>query len=287
MAILPRVSAAAAALLLCAAGTAGAAEPPGSTPLPTMALWTMTSLTPAERDAALRIDALTLPTPGELFAAIGKTGSKPSWASQYRPPISANFPSRYQTALNLGALIADGFIAVEAQDGQQVKNIGRDIVALAKTLGVSESVVARGKSITDFAENNEWGTLKEELEATQNEVKLAMAEQRDENLVTLVSTGAWVRGTEVVSGVILAEYSPQSARLLRQPAIVAFLRSKLETLPPRIREDATVAMVTARLADLEKLVGFPIDNPPAADGVRAVNEAAAAIVRDLAGRKQP
>ena len=37
-------------------------------------------------------------------------------------------------ALNLGGLIADGYIAVEAEDAQQVKNIGADIMALAKPL---------------------------------------------------------------------------------------------------------------------------------------------------------
>ena len=46
-------------------------------------------------------------------------------------------------ALNLGTLIADGYIAVEAHDGQQVKNIGKDVLALAKKLSVSQSVLAR------------------------------------------------------------------------------------------------------------------------------------------------
>ena len=40
-----------------------------------------------------------------------------------------------------GVFIADGFIAVEAKDGQQVKNIGSDIIKLAKALGVSEAVL--------------------------------------------------------------------------------------------------------------------------------------------------
>jgi hypothetical protein len=62
------------------------------------------------------------------------------------------YRNRAQIALNLGGLIADGFIAVEAQDGQQVKNIGTDIIKLAKALGVSENVLSRGKSINEFAE---------------------------------------------------------------------------------------------------------------------------------------
>jgi len=232
---------------------------------------------------AVRLDSFSLPTAGELFAAIGKTG-KPSWASQYREPIPSSYSSRYRAALNLGTLIADGFIAVEAQDGQQVKNTGRDIMALAKTLGVSDRVLARGKSITDFAEANEWSTLKEELEATQNEVKQAMADQQDQDLVTLVSAGAWIRGLQVITGVVLAEYSPESARLIRQPGIVAFLRARLGALPPRIREDAAVAVVTERLGEIEKMVSFAAPETPAAESVRALNEVAAGLVKTLSTR---
>src|SRR5437660_12607714 len=119
---------------------------------------------------AVRSDSISIPTPGELFTALEKPG-KPNWTGQYRGPILMTYRNRAQIALNLGGLIADGFIAVEAKDSQQVKNIGSDIIKLAKALGVSEHLLGRGNSINEFAENNEWDTLQEELEATQNEVK--------------------------------------------------------------------------------------------------------------------
>src|ERR1700730_5593843 len=90
---------------------------------------------------ATSVDALTVPTPGEFFKAIEK-GGKPNWTSEYRPPISIKSTDRAQMALNLGTLIADGYIAVEAHDGQQVKNVGKDVLALAKKLSVSQSVLA-------------------------------------------------------------------------------------------------------------------------------------------------
>src|SRR6516225_8424515 len=74
---------------------------------------------------ATRTDSITVPTPGELFAALSKTG-KINWSAQYRGPIPMTYSDRAQIALNLGGLIADGFIAVEAKDGQQVKNTGSD-----------------------------------------------------------------------------------------------------------------------------------------------------------------
>src|SRR5258707_9393277 len=54
-------------------------------------------------------------------------------------------------------LIADGFIAVEAKDGQQVKNIGSDIIKLAKALGVSEKLLGRGSSINERSEERRVG----------------------------------------------------------------------------------------------------------------------------------
>src|ERR1700739_2097180 len=156
-------------------------------------------LTEAEQKAAVAIDSLTVPTPGEFFKAIDKPGN-PSWASQFRPPTPIGGVNRAQMALNLGTLIADGYIAVEAQDGQQVKNIGQDVLALAKKLRVFDSVLARGKIITQFAEDVSWDQLNEELEATQNEVKKALEENRDNDLITLVTIGGVAHGATTGTG---------------------------------------------------------------------------------------
>src|ERR1700758_4521083 len=150
-------------------------------------------------------------------------------------------------ALNLGTLIADGYIAVEAHDGQQVKNVGKDVLALAKKLSVSPSVLARSESISQFAENDQWDQLNEELEATQNEVKKALEENRDTDLITLVSLGGWIRGTEVVTSLVLQNYNAETAKLLRQPALVGYLRGKLDQLPTRLRQDKLVVKVNSDL----------------------------------------
>src|SRR5450755_2280108 len=185
---------------------------------------------------AIKTDSLTIPTPGELFAALEKPG-KPDWAAQYRTPIPMTYRNRGQIALNLGGLIADGFIAVEAQDSQQVKNIGTDIIKLAKALGVSENVLSRGNSINEFAENSEWDALQEELEATQNEVKTSMQSNQDQDYVILVSLGGWIRGTQVVSGSVLANYNEASAKVLRQPALVSYIQSKVKEMSPDLQKD--------------------------------------------------
>lgn len=233
---------------------------------------------------AVTQDSFTVPTPGELLAALNKVG-KPNWQAQYRPPIPTAYTSRPQIALNLGGLIADGYLAVEAEDSQQVKNIGKDIMTLAKTLGISENVLKRGKSIEDFAENNEWSTLKEELEATQNEVKLAMDEQHDEELTTLVTLGGWIRGTEAVSGWIANNYSEPEAKLLRQPAIIELLRARLNALPKKTRDDDLVKDLDPKLKGLQDMVSFaPAQTPTQAD-VKRLNDAATSLIGSITSKK--
>src|SRR5438132_10583893 len=237
---------------------------------------TIQPLTSEEMKQAVTIDAITVPTPGEFFKAIDK-GGKPNWASQFRPPTPIDATSRAQMALNLGTLIADGYIAVEAQDGQQVKNIGKDVLALAKKLSVSQTVLARSASITQFAENNAWDQLNEELEATQNEVKKALEENRDTDLITLVSVGGWIRGTEVVTGLVMQNYNADNAKLLRQPALVAFLKNKLALLPDRLEKDPLVQKVVRELNDIQRMVSFAPDHVPTVDEVKELNAASAKL----------
>jgi hypothetical protein len=262
----------AAVLCLTSASSAFAAAEPA--PLPREQL-----------EKAIKTDALTIPTPGELFAALEKPG-KPDWAGQYRTPIPMTYRNRAQIALNLGGLIADGFIAVQAQDSQQVKNIGTDIIKLAKALGVSENVLSRGNSINEFAENSEWDTLHEELEATQNEVKSSMQSHRDQDLVILVSLGGWIRGTQAVSAAVLKNYDEGSAKVLRQPAVVNFITSKINDISPDLRNEALVKSVSEQLSGIEKLVAFQPNKGPNVEEVRKLNDAVSKLMDEIQKKEE-
>ena len=241
-------------------------------------------LTEEMRKQAMRLDSLTIPTPGELLAGITKTG-KPDWQAGYREPIPTSYTSRPQLALNLGGLISDGFLAVEAADSQRVKNTGKDIIELAKSLAVSQDVLSRANSIADFAEQNEWSTLKEELEATQNEVKMAMESQGDHDLVILVSLGGWIRGTQIVTDWISQNYNPESARLLRQPAIVEFMRGKVSELPVKVQEDRLVTIVSDRLEDIQEMVTFPPDSVPTLEDVQKLGSISSELVSEISKKE--
>ena len=242
-------------------------------------------LTAEEVAGAVKTDTLSIPTPGELLAALNKLG-KMDWSAKFRAPIATNWPSRAQGALNLGGLIADAYVAVEAEDAQQVKNLGKDILSLGKFLGVSKEILDRGKSLAEFADTKQWDVLKEELEATQNEVKDAMEYNKDADLVILVTLGGWLRGTEVLSGWIAEHYTEAGAKLLRQPGIVSFLGSKLDAMPEKTKAEAIVKKTQAKLKDIEAAVSFATDKAPPQDAIKQLHKLAADAMKDLA-RKEP
>ena len=240
-------------------------------------------LTAAEVSGATRSDTLSIPTPGELLAALNKLG-KMDWSSKFRAPIPTS-GNRGQMALNLGGLIADGYIAVEAEDTQQVKNLGKDILSLGKSLGVSKEILDRGKSLTEFADNKQWDVLKEELEATQNEVKDAMEHNKDQDLVSLVTLGGWLRGTEVLSGWISEHYTEAGAKLLRQPGIVVFLEAKLDAMPDKTKAENSVKKTQAKLKEIEAAVTFPTDSAPTADAIKKLHQLVSQLLKDLAKKE--
>ena len=182
-------------------------------------------MTEAQRGEAVFLDAMSIPCPGEVFVALNKV-CRPNWATLVTPATAPVTTDRAQLALAVGVLAANGYIAVEAQDGQQVRNVGREIMSVAKALGVSQSLLGRGNSLMEFAENNAWEALADELEATENEVKATMVEQKDRDLVCMTSAAAWLRGFEIASGVVLATESLQGIEVIRQPELASKLAAR-------------------------------------------------------------
>ena len=146
-------------------------------------------------------------------------------------------------------------------------------------------MLSRGNSINEFAEGSEWDALQEELEATQNEVKSSMQSHRDQDLIILVSVGGWIRGTQAVSAAVMQNYDERAAKVLRQPALVSFIQSKLNDISPDMRDEPLIKEVTGELPGIEKLVTFPAGKAPSADDVRKVNEAVGKVMSRIQAKE--
>jgi hypothetical protein len=197
------------------------------------------------RDASF-LDTVSIPTPGEFFLALDKQ-CQPNWSKLLRPSLPSSTSDRERIALQLGILSADGFMAIEAQDGQSVKNTARDILLLAKKLNVSQQIVARSQSISDFADAGNWSRLREELDAMQNDIRLCLLEQKDSPLVVLAMAGSWVRQLDMASNLLASAPTPASTEILLQPEIASRILDRVETLPENSKRRPIVKQLSEGL----------------------------------------
>jgi hypothetical protein len=213
-----------------------------------------------------KVEDVVVPLPNEVFGALNKLGPV-NWREYVRSDKGSNFTERPRIALLLGTVIADGFIAVQAEDAPTVKEIGQRVLALAKGIGVGNSITPHAKAIIEAADRRKWDGVRQELDRTQNSVQSAMNEVHDEKLSQLVSLGGWLRGTEVLTSAVAKRYSVEGAELLHQPDLLVFFQTKLQAMPehdmPLIRD------IQAALVQVRPLIEAGKISP---DSVKRINE---------------
>lgn len=175
------------------------------------------------------VEDVVVPLPNEVFGALNKLGPV-NWKEYVRSEKGANFTERPRIALLLGTVIADGFIAVQAEDAPAVKEIGQRVLSLAKGINVGSSITPHAKAITEAADKRKWAQVRTELDRTQNSVQQAMNEMHDEKLAQLVSLGGWLRGTEVLTAVVSKRFSQDGAELLNQPDLVVHFQKQVASM---------------------------------------------------------
>src|SRR5438046_6076535 len=214
------------------------------------------------------VEDVVVPLPNEIFGALNKLGAV-NWKEHVRTDKGASFTERPRIALLLGTVIADGFVAVQAEDAPAVKEIGQKVLTLAKGIGVGNSSTPHAKAITEAADKRDWESVRQELDRTQNSVQQAMNEVHDEKLSQLVSLGGWLRGTEVLTSVVTKHFSPDGAELLHQPDLLSYFQTRLKRMPeykvPILHE------IQEALVDVKPLIDVG-NRPIPRESVKKIND---------------
>lgn len=202
---------------------------------------------------AAAVDDVVVPVPSEVFNVLAKLGN-PNWKGELRDSLGRNSGNRTQIALLLGTVIAEGFIAVEAEDSDRVKDIGREVLGLSQAIGVQKAVVSRSNAIVEKADQRDWPGVRKELDGALQDVRGAMNELDDHDLAQLVSLGGWIRGTDVLTSIVQKDYKPQRAELLHQPELLAYFDRQLDEMNPRLRKSDLVSQIKSMLGEIKPLI---------------------------------
>jgi hypothetical protein len=231
---------------------------------------------------SILIEDVVVPVPGEIFRVLDKLG-KPKWREVQHASkgVAQPFGEPPQIALMLGVVIADGFVAVEAEDSQEVEQIGRSVLNLAKAIGVEKTVVSRSKSIIDSAGGKDWPAVRRELDGALKDVRTAMDDVNSQSLAQLVSLGGWLRGTEALATVVTTDFTADGAELLEQPLLLDHFDRRLSDLNPRQKASPGIAEIHRDVLKLRPLLRTEQGKAITQKSVKEIQTITAALIRNI------
>ncbi len=180
-------------------------------------------------------------TPADFLDGIGAR-LKMRWRQLYRASPAPPSSSRHLTAFGLGALIADAYLALTAQDGQHFRNNNQDVLSYCRVLGVNDKLNSRLMGAAKLAEGENWSELRQQVVDGHQDLCRVLREQRDDDLAVLVEIGIWIRLIDMVSTTVMVVDDPKVWPLaIGSPALLKDLKARTDHLSEATRQQKEIA----------------------------------------------
>jgi len=232
----------------------------------------------------LGVNEFTAPSIAKLFDTLQFLMPLPIADTERKMP--ARMPlDRADLAVELGFLIADGFLVVQAGQMEKVEDLAADLTRYGKALGAGERVNRHAASLLESAKKQEVEQLKKELAATQRDVELELVSLRDADLAHLISLGGWIRALEVSSVAVDKQFSPERARKVMREDIADYYADTVSSLEPKISERPNYIELRELLITLKTEMTIPEGKAPTPENIKQLRSQAAKLVALALKRK--
>jgi len=217
----------------------------------------------------LGINMFTAPSIKRIFDDLDKLAPLPSDEIEHKMPTRMPL-NRSDLAIEIGFLIANGFMAVQAGQMNKIEPLAKELSRYGRALGAGERVNRHAASLLDNAKNNNVAAVKKELAATQRDVETDLIHLRDVDLAHLISLGGWVRALEVGSRAVEKKYTLDRAKNLYREDITDYYEGSIASLDPRISEREDVANMRLLIIELRTLMTLKEGEDPTEEGVKKI-----------------
>jgi len=233
----------------------------------------------------LAVNEFTAPSIAKLFDTLQFLMPLPVVETERKMP--ARMPmDRADLAIELGFLIADGFLVVQAEQLERVEELAKDLTRYGKALGAGDRVNRHAASLLDSAKKKNVTQLKTELAATQRDVEAELVTLRDADLAHLISLGGWVRALEVSTVAVDKQFSAERARKVMREDIADYYTESVAGLEPRISERPNYLAMRNLLAGLRTEMVLKDGEQPTVEMMKEIRQQAAKLVELALQRKQ-
>lgn len=233
----------------------------------------------------LGVNEFTAPSISKMFDTLEFLMPLPLMDRDRRMP--ARMPlDRADLAIEIGFLIADGFLVVQAGQLDRVEGLATDLTRYGKALGAGDRVSRHAAALLDSARNQDIAQVKRELASAQRDVEIELVTLRDTDLAHLISLGGWIRALEVSAAAVERQFSAERARKIMREDIADYYTESVGGLEPRISERPNFLEMRDVLSGLRSEMLVEEGDEPTVKRVTEVREMADKLVELALQRQQ-
>lgn len=232
----------------------------------------------------LAVNEFTAPSIARLFDTLQFLMPLPIVETERKLPQRMPL-DRADLAMELGFLIADGFLVVQAGQLEKVEGLAADLTRYGKALGAGDRVNRHAAGLLESAKKQEVEQLKKELAATQRDVVRELVNLRDADLANLISLGGWIRALEVSTVAVDKQFSSERAAKVMREDIADYYTESVAGLEPRISERPNYLEMRDILSGLRNEMVIEEGKEPAKEQIAEIRKQAAKLV-ELALQRQ-
>ena len=233
----------------------------------------------------LGVNEFTAPSISKLFDTLQFLMPLPLLDNELKLPERMPL-DRADLAVELGFLIAEGFLIVQAEQLDKVEDLATTLTRYGKALGAGDRVNRHAAGLLDAAKNKDVKLLKQELAATQRDVEAELVTLRDADLAHLISLGGWIRALSISSVAVDEQFTVERARKVMREDIADYYTESVAGLEPRVSERENYRKMRDLLAGLRSEMVLEDGQEPKHEMIKEVREKAAELVQ-LALQRKP
>lgn len=201
----------------------------------------------------LGINVYTAPSITKIFDQLDNLPAIPEdYVLRARPEkLSTNAG---QLALEMGYLLADGFIAVRSGHMNDIKPIALDLTRYGNALGVGERMNSHSAGLLEHAEKGQLEEFKRILASTQSDVNAELTALMDPELSHLIALGGWVRALEASAAALSDRFEAEKAKVIFYPDAPEYFSEILQGLSPHTAKKINADKMVALLREMVELM---------------------------------
>lgn len=201
----------------------------------------------------LGVNVYTAPSIAKIFQQLEELPPVPeSYVLRTHPVRLSTAPGK--VALEMGFLLADGFIAVCSNHLNDVKSIALELNRYGEALGVGEKMDEHSAALLEQAEKGNLREFKRILTATQGDVNEELSDLGDPDMAHLIALGGWVRACEAETAALLDDFSVSKAGIIFYADAPSYFSEVLRGADPALARQLEIAPMCALLDELAELM---------------------------------